>query len=50
MYLIEIRYNRFAVYTDDGKLVIQTSEKRIARGVCNGEIDSKRDRSTEATT
>lgn len=50
MYLIEINYDRFVVYTDDGKLVIQTSERRIAKGVCDGTINSKRDRSAEATT
>ena len=50
MRLVEIRYNKFVVYTDDGKLVIQTSERRIAKGVCNGEINSKRDRSAEDTT
>ena len=48
--LVEIRYDRFVVYTDDGKLVIQTSERRIAKGVCNGEINSKRDRPAKDTT
>ena len=49
MRLVEIKYDRFVVYTDDGKLVIQTSERRIARGVCNGKIDCKRDRSIKNT-
>ena len=47
---MEIKYDRFVVYTDDGKLVIQTSERRIAKGVCNGKIDCKRDRSAKDTT
>ena len=50
MRLVEIKYNRFVVYTDDGKLVIQTSERKIAKGFCNGEVDSKRDRPAEDTT
>ena len=50
MYLIEINYNRFVVYTDDGKLVIQTSDSGIAKRICNGEDNSKRDRPTENTT
>ena len=48
--LVEIKYDRFVVYTDDGKLVIQTSERRIAKGFCNGEVDSKRDRPAKDTT
>ena len=50
MYLIEINYNRFVVYTDDGKLVIQTSDSGIAKRICNGKDNSKRDRPTEDTT
>lgn len=48
--LVEIRYDRFVVYTDDGKLVIQTSERRIAKGVCDGKINSKRNRPAKDTT
>ena len=47
---MEIRYNKFVVYTDDGRLVIQTSERRIAKGVCNGKINSKRNRPAKDTT
>ena len=50
MRIVEVKRNRFVVYTDDGKLVIQTSERRIAKGVCDGKINSKRDRSAEDTT
>ena len=50
MYLIEINYNRFVVYTDDGKLVIQTSDSGIAKRICDGKDNSKRDRPTEDTT
>jgi hypothetical protein len=50
MYLVEIKYNRFVVYTDDGKVVIQTSDRRIAKGILNGSTDSKRDRPAEDTT
>ena len=48
--LVEIRYNRFVVYTDDGKLVIQTSERKIAKRFCDGKINSKRNRSAKDTT
>ena len=50
MYLIEIKHNRFVVYTDDGKLVIQTSDSGIAKRICHGEDNSKRDRPTEDIT
>lgn len=50
MYLIEINYNRFVVYTDDGKLVIQTSDSGIAKRICDGKDNSKRDRPTEDIT
>ena len=50
MYLIDIKHNRFVVYTDDGKVVIQTSDSRIARGILNGSTDSKRDRPAEDTS
>ena len=47
---MEVKRNRFVVYTDDGKLVIQTSDSRIAKGFLNGEDNSKRNRPTEDTT
>ena len=50
MRLVEVKRNRWIVYTDDGKVVIQTSESRIAKGVLNGSTYSKRDRSAEDTT
>ena len=50
MYLVEIKYNRFVVYTDDGKVVIQTSDRRIAKGILNGSTDSKCDRPAEDTS
>ena len=50
MRIVEVKRNRFVVYTDDGKLVIQTSDSRIAKGICNGKDNSKRDRSAEDTT
>ena len=50
MYLIEIKHNRFVVYTDDGKLVIQTSDSGIAKRICHGEDNSKRDRPAKDTT
>ena len=50
MYLVEIKRNRFVVYTDDGKLVIQTSDSRIAKGICDGKDNSKRDRPAQDTT
>ena len=50
MRLVEVRYNRWVVYTDDNKLVIQVSDSRIARKFSDGEDNSKRDRPTEDTT
>jgi len=47
--LVEVKYNRWVVYTDDDKLVIQVSDRRIARGFLHGEDNSKRDRPTEDT-
>jgi len=48
--LVEVRYNRWVVYTDDNKLVIQVSDSRIARKFLDGKDNSKRDRPTEDTT
>ena len=50
MRLVEVRYNRWVVYTDDNKLVIQVSDTRIARKFLDGEDNSNRDRPTEDTT
>ena len=50
MRLVEVRYNRWVVYTDDNKLVIQVSDSRIERKFLDGEDNSKRDRPTEDTT
>ena len=50
MKLVEVKRNRFVIYTDDGKVVIQTSESRIAKGILNGSINSNSDRPTEDTT
>jgi hypothetical protein len=47
---VEVKYNKFVVYTDDNKLVIQTSDSRIAKRICNGKDNSKRDRPAEDTT
>ena len=47
---MEVKYNKFVVYTDDNKLVIQTSDSRIAKRICNGKDNSKRDRPAEDTT
>ncbi len=47
---MEVKYNKFVVYTDDNKLVIQTSDRRIAKGFLDGEDNSKRDRPAEDTT
>ena len=33
--LVEVKHNRFVVYTDDGKVAIQTSDLRVARGFLN---------------
>lgn len=32
MILVEVKRNRFVVYTKSGKVVIQTSDLRVARG------------------
>lgn len=50
MRLVEVRYNRWVVYTDDNKLVIQVSDSRIARKFLDGEDNSECDRPTEDTT
>jgi hypothetical protein len=50
MYLVEIKYNRFVVYTYNGKLVIQTSDRRIAKGFLDGKDNSKRNRPAEDIT
>ena len=50
MRLVEVRYNRWVVYTDDNKLVIQVSDTRIARKFLDGEDNSNCDRPTEDTT
>ena len=47
---MEVKHNKFVVYTDDNKLVIQTSDSRIAKRICNGKDNSKRDRPAEDTT
>ena len=47
---MEVKRNRFVVYTDDDKVVIQTSDSRIAKGFLNGEDNSKRDRPAKDTT
>lgn len=46
---MEVKRNRFVVYTDDGKVVIQTSESRIAKGFLNGSDNSDDDRPTKDT-
>ena len=50
MRLVEVRYNRWVVYTDDNKLVIQVSDSRIARKFLDGEDNSECNRPTEDTT
>ena len=50
MKCLEVKRNRFVVYTDDGKVVIQTSESRIAKGILNGSTDSSSDRPAEDTS
>ncbi len=40
MRVVEVKRNRFVVYTDDGKLVIQTSSSKIAKRFCNGFYDN----------
>lgn len=50
MRLVEVRHNRWVVYTDDNKLVIQVSDSRIARKFLDGKDNSKRDRPTEDIT
>ena len=50
MRLVEVRYNRWVVYTDDNKLVIQVSDTRIARKFLDGEDNSECNRPTEDTT
>ena len=50
MKLVEAKHKRFVVYTDDGKVAIQTSDSRIAKGFLNGSTDSKRDRPAEDTS
>ena len=37
MRLVEVRHNRFVVYTESGKVVIQTSDLRIARRFLDAE-------------
>ncbi len=32
MKIVEVKRNRFVVYTEEGKVVIQTSDLRVARG------------------
>ena len=50
MRLVEVRHNRWVVYTDDNKLVIQVSDSRIARSFLHGKDNSERDRPTEDPT
>lgn len=33
--IVEVRHNRFVVYTESGKVVIQTSDLRVARRFLN---------------
>ena len=35
MRLVEVKRNRFVVYTENGKVVIQTSDLRVARRFLN---------------
>tara|TARA_B100000212_G_scaffold20908_1_gene13884 strand:- start:1738 stop:1854 length:117 start_codon:yes stop_codon:yes gene_type:complete len=35
MWIVEVKPNRFVVYTDGGKVAIQTSDLRVARRVLN---------------
>ena len=35
MKIVEVKRNRFVVYTEEGKVVIQTSDLRVARGFLN---------------
>ena len=37
MTIVEVRHNRFVVYTESGKVVIQTSDLRVARSFLNAE-------------
>jgi uncharacterized protein with PhoU and TrkA domain len=47
--LVEIKRNKWAVYTDQNKVVIITTDLRIARGFLHGSNNSNDDRSTEDT-
>jgi len=33
--LVEVKRNRFVVYAENGKVVIQTSDLKVARGFLN---------------
>ena len=37
MRLVEVKRNRFVVYAENGKVVIQTSDLKVARGFLNAE-------------
>ncbi len=37
MRIVEVKRNRFVVYAEDGKVVIQTSDLRVARGFLDAE-------------
>ncbi len=38
MTIVEVKQNRFVVYTKNGKVVIQTSDLRVARGFLNERV------------
>lgn len=35
MTLVEVKHNRFVVYSKNGKVLIQTSDLKVARGFLN---------------
>lgn len=49
MRLLEVKRNKWVVYTDDNKVVIITKDLRIARGFLHGSNNSNDDRPTEDT-
>ena len=50
MRIVEVRQNKFVLYTKQGKVVIQTSNLLVARRLLNGSTDSKRDRPAKDTS
>ncbi len=38
MKLVEVKHKRYVVYTESGKVVIQTSDLKVARGFLNERV------------